>query len=574
MPFFLQHRLHEPTVAASYLPLLRRLDRFDHLNEAQRKRREAGADLDLEMLTEHHDAIHDMALQRAGEGRRIEEQEATEAFVCGMLRALRYRDTVLAGPPLVDLAGSKTLADFAPDIDPTHAEAVRTALRDGMGLEPAVFDRLESGLEAELKRVGHRSEIVAALDARFPLDDPREGPHALFTALFPDHPLAPGEVSLVRTGTSLFFCIPYDEHVLTAPARERTPAEQADLRAFLERIAQFEQPYLANFPVFGCFHAGQVEPALLDALCSETRLPRNKLIRKLTTMVAVLPTDKLDQYLVHDAWGHQWQALLYDFESRYQDASRYRRPPAYNGGYGPKHIDLLWAAKKYAETGSFEVFDGWIQAAFGHRLLTTLAGLFAEVLADAVEYKYLHQHPEKRTLMPSSSFFKELPAKLDLTLHDLPWYFEMAQKGFGRLAWSTDERGRLTDALRAEGHEDPEQIADALAGRVASWLDETYRGDLTFRADGEQVHVNVFARVALHFAQLHASLNALYERLERQPLPDGFAHFGDALVFTTASFYERDFLANFWTTDDFLEQWFEKLWARLRDALQETWPRR
>lgn len=569
MPFFLQHRLHEPTITAAYLPLLRRLDRFAHLNEDQRKRREAGAELDLEMLVEHHDAIHQLALQRAGEGRHIEEQEATEAFVGGLLRALRYRDTVLAGPPLVDLAGSKTLAHFQPDIDPAQSERIRTVLRERMGLDPAVIERLEADLDVELKRVGQRASIIASLDARYPLDDPEQAPHRLFTALFPGHPLRPGEVSVVRTGTSIFFTIPYDEHVLTAPRGERSPEEQAALRAFLERVAQFEQPYLANFPVFGCFHADDADPALLDGLCADTKLSRTGLVRKLTTMVSVLPTDKLDQYLVHDAWGHQWQALLYDFESRYQDASRYRRPPAYNGGYGPRHIDLLWAAKAYSETGSFELFDNWIQSAFGHRLLTTLAGLFAEVLADAVEYKYLHQHPDKRALMPSSSFFKELPAKLDLTLHDLPWYFEMAQKGFGRLAWSTEERGRLTDALRAEGHEDPEGVAGALAGRVAGWLDETYRGGLVYRPGEDEVHVNVFARVALHFAQLHASINALYERLERTPLPAGFAHFGDALVFTTASFYERDFLANFWTTDDFLEQWFEQLWARLDRALAD-----
>lgn len=569
MPYFLQHRLHEPTVDASYLPLLRRLDRFAHLNETQRKRREAGAELDLEMLREHHDAIHDAALQRAGEGRTIPEDEAVEAFVAGLLRALRYRDTVLAGLPVLDLAGSQTLADFAPDIDPAFDAQIRSAL-PSLGISRERIGALQAEVDEELALLQRRAEVIGALARRFPLEaDPEAGCHALFGALFPGHPLRPGEVTLVRTGTSLFFCVPYDEHVLTAPRGERSPEEQARLRAFLERIGQFEQPYLANFPVFGCFQASQADPDVLDALAADTGLPRAVVTRKLTTMVSVLPTDKLDQYLVHDAWGHQWQALLYDFESRYQDASRYHRPPTYDGGYGPEHVDLLSAARSYAETGDFSRFDTWIQASFGHRLLTTLAGLFAEVLADAVEHKYLHQHPEKRALMPSSSFFKELPAKLDLTLHDLPWYFEMVQKGFGRLAWSTDERARLTDALRDRGHDDPEALADALAERVATWLDTTYRADLTYRPAGDEVQVNVFARVALHFAQLHASLNAIYARLASSPLPPGFAHFGDALVFTTASFYERDFLQNFWTTDDFLEQWFEVLWARLDRALRE-----
>src|SRR5678815_1244789 len=40
-------------------------------------------------------------------------------------------------------------------------------------------------------------------------------------------------------------------------------------------------------------------------------------LETLMTMVSVLPTRLVDQYLVHDAWGHTWQEALSEFEWEY-----------------------------------------------------------------------------------------------------------------------------------------------------------------------------------------------------------------------------------------------------------------
>jgi hypothetical protein len=567
MPHFVQNRLHDKALPAAYVPLLRALDRFIETSEEARRQRTLGIEADLDGLRRLYDRAMPLARAHPVETAHIPDGTAIRAFAAGVLRALHYRDTVLGGLPVVDLVGSRTLSDFDVDLDAEASDQVHAALRRAFGLDDAAFAELYATLDPELRDLEARQELVRALDGEHPLTgDPDAASFALWDALFPGSPLRLGEVRVLRTGSSVFFCIPYADNALTDPVGDRTDAELAEVTRYLANLTKFHQRFLAHFPVFGAFRAERADPALMDRLQARTGLPRAKMLRKLTTMVTVLPTAEVDQYVVHDAWGHQWQAALFEFEDRYQEAATYSAMPDVHADFGGH--TLLGAARSLADGHGFEAYDAYLHAAFAHRLTVTLNGLFAEVLADIVEYKYLWLHPEHRDRMPSSSFFKERPTKLDLTLWDLPHYFGMAQRGFERLA--TTGGADLALALAAEGLDDPD-VAAQLADRTAGFLDEVYRTSLRYDPHDDRVHVNVFARVALQFATFQAHLDDLYDRLSARPVPEGLplSRFQDLLVFTTASFLDASPLDHFWFTDDFVGGPFEPLFTRFVEALAE-----
>lgn len=570
MPWLVQHRLYEPKLPSNRVTLLRALDHFIDDATELRRRRTAGLSVDTSDLREDHDNLQRLSQTLGTPGFMVDQQTAERAFASGVLRAVHYRETVLSGLPLVDLAGSATLAEFDIDIEPEAAGVMEAALRTAFDFDDDAMAALHAEIEPELDALRARQRLIEALEAEVPVatGDPDAVSHALFTRLFPDHPLRVGEVRVIRTGTSLFLCVPFEGDALTDPTGARTSAEEAEVTAFLQHLSQFRQRYLAHFPVFGCFHASDADPALIEALARSTGLDADRVIRKLTTMVTVLATAEIDKYIVHDAWGHQWQALLFDFEDRYQEAATYRRLPALDATYDGH--SLLDAARSFADGHGIDAFDRYLQAALSHRLAISLSGLFAEVLADVVEYKYLWLHPDKRALMPSSSFFKELPTKLDLTLWDIPNYFDWAEKGFERFSRRPKLQRRLRDALAAEGITDP-AVTEAFAARTAAWLDEVYRGHLEYDIAEDGVFVNVFARVVLQFAKFQAQFNEVYERLSKQTLPASVPmdRFQDVLVFTTASFYEQDPSQHLWLTDDFVADWFETLFTRFVNALQD-----
>jgi hypothetical protein len=199
------------------------------------------------------------------------------------------------------------------------------------------------------------------------------------------------------------------------------------------------------------------------------------------------------------------------------------------------------------------------------RLFTSLAGLVAEVLAGAVEYKNPLLHPEQIVDLISSSFFKEEPTKLDLTLCDLSFYFDLALEGFVRFANNKDVQLALANDIGTAG---AAEVLHFFALRTAAWLDRVYRPDFVYETSSDGVLVNVFTRVALNFLGMQAHFNSLYRRMAAAPfstdVPD--RRFYDILVFTIGSFLEHDLSRNFWHLDEVMT-YFEAHFERFHCAL-------
>lgn len=561
MPRFADARLFERTLPAVYGPLLSDIAAFMAATAAAR---ESKAAADIAEVRRLHDGLMEKARELLPPERTLSLAEAEAAFFSGGVRAARYRETVLGEPPLVDTAGSRTLSSFEVDVDAAALEAVHRAFAPDAAVREAAAARLEE----ELSQLRLRQSIMAGLERLFPLHpgaDNRASIDACVAALYPGHPLRSEEVEVIRTSTALFVCIPYSDGALTTRDDPR-------VRAFIEELTDFHPSFSAHFPSFGSLTSGQVPEALLSSLAAETGLPAAVISATLPTMVVVLPADKIDQYIVHDAWGHGWQALLFRFEETYQRVASYTRLPRLDavvsrGGRSLRLREVLGAQiERQARGAPLETADWevWLEAATAERLYDALSGLNAEVLADVVEYKYLALRPEDAALMPSSSFVKTLPTKLDLTLLDMPYYYQRALAGFRRLAEKPAAAKALADALCAAGQPvgATAAVVESFAAHVGRWLDAVHGESIRAEVVDGVLRTNTFSRVALNYLGLHVLFNDLYADLMAQR---GDVRFADLLVFSAAAWLEEDWGHHFWHLDAFLAH-FPALHARYEAA--------
>lgn len=582
MPELRRESLHDAHLPLQYRGLIRKLDQFIGDSLQLRPRKSEAAPDELGALRRQHDELMSEALQFfRGEvsptEERSENRDARLAFALGLYRCTFYEETVLGEVELVDTCGSQTLTHF--EVDTAQGaggrELVREFLAEELGFTADELNGLEAILEPELATLSERQQIVQALERRYSLNDTSRGDDAaweMFSAMYPGHPFRPGEIDIIRTGTSVFYCIPFEGLALeTAHWKDRSDAERQEVEEFLRHWSKFKQRYYAHFPAFGFFRGEDTAPELLRFLAGEVDVSEQEIADALTTMVSILQSSEIDKYIVHDAWGHQWQALLFRFEETYRSVARYDLLPAYDWRSSPDDESLESIVRLGLAEGIESAVDRWddyFRSSLDHRLLRSLAGLVAEVLADVVEYKFILLEPDDAASLLSSSFFKDRPTKLDLTLWDLPWYFKIALKGFERFAERDDVRDEVCAELCERIGSDPEQTATvlaALARRTEELLDFEYRRSLHYEVEGEQIAVNAFCRVALNFLAMQAVFNDLYDQL-REGDPAGRAgvrRFHDVLVFATASFFELDWYENFWLVDEFLGLHFPRLWKRL-----------
>ena len=594
MPFFVESRLYEPLLPSRFLGLLGHLDQFDRLRRELQDDPPLSGGGDERVLSLH--AQHERLLRYGKEllppgTDLVGERAAVKGFANGMLLLSHYGQTVAGELPIVDTIGSKTLSSFHLDVAtaPDAREALRAALVEAFHLRPDELAEIDAQLELELQELRERQSIMRALDELYPmepgeLDAARKSAYELFDGLVPDHALWPGELDVIRTGTGLLFFVPYTGEVLDTPGfARRTPQEQERAAEFVNRLKGLRQRNFANFPVFGPFRGEWVRPALVDALCERTGLDRDAVLRSLTTMVAILRSAEVDQYIVHDVWGHQWQSHLMQFEHAFRELAGYEELPALEhtfrleSGERSSLADALDAGVARIAAGEEPDPGAWdrcVKAVVSERLVGSMSGLVAELLADVTEYKLVASQPVAAAEMDSSSFFKELPTKLDLTLQDLRLFFRFCLEGFHRFADS--ERCR-TDLARRYAELRPDvdpgvaiRVVDSFHQRSELLLDGFLAPGFLYEPTPDGIRVNAFTRVALNLLGLHTALLDCYQSLARDPVefhpPVG--DFRDPLVFTTAAFFQQNPLEHFWHLDEFLEHHFAPCLRRLLEALR------
>jgi hypothetical protein len=489
-------------------------------------------------------------------------------FARSVLLVTRLKSCIAAENDIIDTAGSRTLPGYRADFDggPREVTLIRQRISSVLRLSPDNLAAIEAQIDQDLGDARRKQALVSALREEFGLRadaaDLRERVHRLFHELFPDAGLPGDEIELVLTGTLIFFCLPHcGDELTTARYLALADDQRSPVRAFLTRAQRFSQQRFANFPAFGCLTADSIAPGLAERIGGRAGMSAEAVGRELGSMITILPLAEVDKYLAHDVWGHGWQATMLSFERMYEELADYADPlrldesaPIDSGG----RIKFGDCFQGQGDELTLDVncFRRFVAAELAERLPVAMSAVLAELVADVAEFKFLALAPHRAAEMPSSSWLREHPALLDLTLQDLPFYFSQATKVFRLWARSDSRRQLAIDELVAGGAS-RSAAAAAVARAVAVWR-ELEAGPFAARLAWSPVedgrwNVNLFTRLALNFVSIGGATNAAYRQLERLlPLDIPLAAFRDFLVIATAVFFEADRPRNLWRIDEFL----------------------
>ncbi len=535
---------------------------LEHLKAFETSAQEKKADV----LETHADLVSASSeVMRRDTRQCVSVPDVDAAFVEAVWLSLERYPALVHHPEIenLDTAGSQIFCRFTPDApaNPTEREKLKHRLQQVFGLDATAMDALAWQLTGRTAPLAWRHQIMRGLETRFELvSDAADLDAAVlrfFRCLFPDAPFHAGEVKLVKTASALYFCLP----TVASAKKEGLPAATVQ---FLQRIWEVE-PF-AHFPVFSTFDAEKVDFALRQCLAENAGLSVELTTLLLTRMIGFLPLDTLDQFLIHDTWGHQWQECLLDFEEPYRQLASFHRPLSL-----AEEASVLGEPTTFAEafttTDSGEVclnrtkLRQFIDAEFYERSIVAFTPIVAELLADAVEYKFLMQYPEQAHLLPSSSLLKAFPSKLDLTLADLRKCFAHASEGFQK--WITCAAAQRTLQQKLASQLQKPVATEVIAEAVQCCkvrLERLYQPEWHWEktADGH-LKLNAFSLAALNFLRIHTALLQTYETLSQVESAHGFS---DTLVLAMGTFFQRAPQKHLWQLDKFVTEGFLPRWER------------
>ncbi len=520
-------------------------------------------------------ALHDRLVERSGallEPAALDNPSSLEMrllLMRSVLALIQLKQVVVAEQPVLDTAGSRTLPLFEADYFGTPANVTSLTARAQALLElsDAEVRQVTAALANDLQDARRKQAVIRALRDEFQLWPEsgalREGIGRFFQAIYPGAPIPADEVELIVTGTLVFFCLPLDKEAKSLTSERflaLSPDRQEEVRAFLRKLKQFSQERFASFPAFGIVECERIDAALIARLAASSGVSATDILKELPRLVTVLPQAEIDKYLIHDVWGHGWQASLLRFDDLYEQIADFADPLELSEAAATSFAERLRLADCFLGAGGAlrldEIrFRAFATAEVCQRLPVALSAVLAEMLADVAEFKFLADHPDRAAWLPSSSRLWTYPAMLDLTLADVPFYFGQATKVFRLWAKQPARQARLVAQLVDAGATQ-EAAEAAVAQAVVIWQQlqsDYFRPELRWSVVGECLKVNAYTRVLLNFVGLHRTLLATYRELSAEAihaLP--LKSFRDLLVLAASVFFESDPARNLWRVDEFL----------------------
>ena len=371
------------------------------------------------------------------------------------------------------------------------------------------------------------------------------------------------------------FCIlSNDAFAKTESFLARDEAARKATLDYLERLRRFNFYNFSHFPAFTSFDAREMDPTHLDRLASAMNLDRAGLVALLNTAVFIEERDNLEKYLVHDSWGHYWQADLTGLGTLYDRMASLQLPlaPSDVARVDEKlctFLDLVYLRRDgtllFDETLARRFAAAWMY----ERFQPLLAPVIAELAADMIEYRARTACRAAGLDLPSSSLFPHHPAKIDFAWADLSFFVKSLKRVNTLYAKDEElkagfvERARLLFRLKYRRNFPAVASAEKLDAELKTILErllaifnevqETFLGiKLAVADDAEgRPRINAFFQVFLNLLQIGMTLNGIiHEQLEKER-PHLAPHFQTLIIFVV-KYFERDPLQGFWTLDDIL----------------------
>jgi hypothetical protein len=575
------------SIPSTFKDVLSEVQTFCELSSRYRDESESNRAALLDVLHECHTRLLNL-MPCLLEPPAIQNEELDalcEVVAKAALVLATFRSRLVCDLDIVDTARSETIrfhqSDFrsptANETDDVSQMCDFLRVRLAIGAEQLV--RIRSSLDEKVQIAERRIRLLAAIRDEFQIRPDSESLHdavgEFFSMLYKGTGIPASEIHVVITSGMAFFALPFFEkenELCTARFRQLSPDEKKPTIEFLNRLHTFTQKQFAHFPAFGFIDTDRLDHDKLARVAIRAGVPVNDLLTDLGSMVTILPLGEIDKYLVHDVWGHGWQAALLGFSSMYRGIASFGNP-----------LDLAEeAARGQQATMAFkECFEGtgdevglneeryldFVEAEIRERLAIALTPVFAEMMADVIEHKFMEDNPDKARLMPSSSAFKEFPTKLDLTFQDIPFYFLQATKVFRSWAARADRQAKTVKQLVADGAAEPAARA-AVSRAVELWKQlesNRYSDQLQFAlGSGDEISLNMIGRLLLNFASIHAATLRCYREIG-QLTPDGshLRSFRELMVIAASVFFEQAPSRNLWRIDEFLALRFPAIVGRL-----------
>lgn len=567
-------------------PIIERLSSFVQLElDVCKGRPERPTAEDEQRLRELHD---ELVIESADllEPSAIENQPTeldAEIFARAVFVLMKLETSIAADQDSVlDTAGSDTLHSFEADFraSPDECAKMRRALQSMPGMSQHLLGRVEEQVEADAIDANRKLSVVKAIRDEFGLwkSDPslRENIFRFFDTCYPDTGITVDEVELIVTGSMIFFCLPFsDTDLQTERFQAANEDEQAPVRKFLGRVKRFSQWQFAHFPVFGFLKGEDLPDEILSRLAARSELSIPIVSREIGRLTAIVPLQQVDKYVVHDVWGHGWQASLLRYDGLYEQLARYAQPLSLDEPTRIPSGDRIQLGDCFEGRGenlrlNETTFRSFVQSKIVERLPVAMTPVLAEVIADIAEFKYTELRPDNPEALLSSSLLKIFPSKLDLIVQDVPFYFRQATKAFRLWANLEKRQHETADQLIAAGAS-PTAARREVDRAIAIWQEleaTTYEPQLRADVDGDELKINIMTRLALNFLGLHRAKLHAYQWIREKCVGNlPLKSFRDLLLISAAVYFEADPPRNIWRVDEFVTLRIEPLCEQLARGL-------
>lgn len=520
-----------------------------------------------------------------------------QAFVESVLLVTRYHR--VGGMQWRGTFQSPTLSQYQPDPIPPSWDT-ETAIATLCNQYQLPTDK-QVGLHTLLAQVDQQIEqqckimraILASVGIRLTDEQPNLASAAqLFRYLF-NIEVPVGGVQMVYTPLQVYFCVPVagDEGAVKAvEGFEAVKAVEgfgdnlekvgnnsdidtvtaARLSQLLATASTFSYSQFRRFPTFGPCDPAQINRNWAGQVAETVGVPVASLLRSLSRAVGVIPLHKAEAFLLHDIWGHHWQLMLTQFESDYAILADCDEPlRAGETAYtldGPLTCQELFTLADHTVQMDEQRARLFFHSEVRQRLGLLFTHLLGEMVADAAEFKFVWDYPQSADQLLSSSLFKTLPMKLDLSLADLDFLFLRVLKPLLEMQLSVLHPSPLeTDLLTIWDQQgldvEPLECRTSLKCAIA----QLYRIFLTeYNADYLPTLTGsggVFTEIASNLLYLQNAVNDLYTDFTSAQHPD--LPFQDLLTVFISSYCSSDCYTEFWDVDDSLAHYFLPCWLKL-----------
>jgi len=353
-----------------------------------------------------------------------------------------------------------TLFEFKVSENHKVEEALNTFLPQ-FGLSEHDRSIIDRSAQHSIKLLNQRRSVVdwlrsLVIDTEGNLDKLKV--FQLFSQLFPDHPLQPDQVDLITTRTGLYWLIP------------KSPTSEEQI-AWVKYYDRFSFNRFIHFPMFSGFEIRDSNKQFIESAMQALAINFHDTIEVLNSVISMQKREEVEKYIIHDTWGHIWQADLTGFRDLYDEMESLRRPIeasksiVYPCGNVVCLADLYFPNKDQTIEIHEEEADTFIKAWIDVHTTSSLAPLMAEMTADIVEYKFVLDNPTLEEKMPSSSVFKNDPAKFDFAWVDFSYFSRELKKihreHFNSPTYQESFNQRLVILLK-----------DRYKNRLISWSEE------------------------------------------------------------------------------------------------------